>query len=153
MFRLIDLRHFFFLFFSFGHTMQHVGISVPQPGLEPMPPAVEAWSPNHWTTREFPDISSFLMKEFKALILSTTLVVPHAFDTLFSFSFSSKYFLISSVISSFIHELFESVLFSIPIFGESPDIFLLNPNLILLWNILCTLCILCFVAYNMVYSW
>ena len=23
-------------------------------GLEPGPPAVEAWSPNHWTAREFP---------------------------------------------------------------------------------------------------
>ena len=22
------------------------------PGMQPMPPAVEAWSPNHWTTRE-----------------------------------------------------------------------------------------------------
>ena len=24
-----------------------------QPGIEPVPPAVEAQSPNHWTTREF----------------------------------------------------------------------------------------------------
>ena len=30
------------------------GILVPQPGIEPMPPAAEAQSPNHWTTREFP---------------------------------------------------------------------------------------------------
>ena len=28
------------------------GILVPQPGIEPVPPAVEAWSPNHWTARE-----------------------------------------------------------------------------------------------------
>ena len=28
------------------------GILVPQPGMEPMPPAVEAWSLNHWTFRE-----------------------------------------------------------------------------------------------------
>ena len=27
---------------------------VPHPGIEPTPPAVEAQSPNHWTTREFP---------------------------------------------------------------------------------------------------
>ena len=27
---------------------------VPQPRIEPMPPAVEAWSLNHWTTREVP---------------------------------------------------------------------------------------------------
>ena len=25
-----------------------------QPGMEPMPSAVEAWSPNHWTAREVP---------------------------------------------------------------------------------------------------
>ena len=27
---------------------------VPRPGIGPMPPAVEAQSPNHWTTREVP---------------------------------------------------------------------------------------------------
>ena len=31
---------------------------VPQPGIKPVPPAVEAWSLNHWTTREVPDIRS-----------------------------------------------------------------------------------------------
>ena len=28
-------------------------ILVPQPGIEPVPPAVEGWSPNLWTAREF----------------------------------------------------------------------------------------------------
>ena len=28
------------------------GILVPPPGIEPTPPAVEAWSLNHWTARE-----------------------------------------------------------------------------------------------------
>ena len=28
------------------------GTLVPPPGIEPVPLAVEAWSPNHWTTRE-----------------------------------------------------------------------------------------------------
>ena len=28
------------------------GILVPRPGIEPIPPAVEARSPNHWTSRE-----------------------------------------------------------------------------------------------------
>ena len=27
---------------------------VPQPGMEPVPPAVEVQSTNHWTAREFP---------------------------------------------------------------------------------------------------
>ena len=30
------------------------GILVPRLGIEPMSPAVEARSPNHWTTREVP---------------------------------------------------------------------------------------------------
>ena len=28
------------------------GILILQPGMEPVYPAVEAWTPNHWTTRE-----------------------------------------------------------------------------------------------------
>ena len=31
------------------------GIFVPQPGIEPVPSAVKARSPNHWTAREFPE--------------------------------------------------------------------------------------------------
>ena len=27
---------------------------VPQPEIKPIPPAVEAQNPNHWTAREFP---------------------------------------------------------------------------------------------------
>ena len=30
------------------------GVLVPWPGSEPIAPAVEAWSLNHWTTREVP---------------------------------------------------------------------------------------------------
>ena len=46
----------FFLFFKFylffGYTA--CGILVPQPGIKAMPPALEVWSLNHWTTREVP---------------------------------------------------------------------------------------------------
>ena len=28
-------------------------ILLPRPGIEPIPPAVEVQSPNHWTAREF----------------------------------------------------------------------------------------------------
>ena len=41
-------------FFFFGRTMWHEGILVPQPGIKPAPPAVEARSFNHWTAREVP---------------------------------------------------------------------------------------------------
>ena len=39
-------------FFCLHHTA--CGILVPQQGIEPRPSALKAWSPNHWTTREFP---------------------------------------------------------------------------------------------------
>ena len=35
------------------------GILVPQPGIEPVPPAVEAQSLNHWIAREFPMLLIF----------------------------------------------------------------------------------------------
>ena len=38
-------RFYFYLFFIFGH--EACEILVPQPGIEPLPPAVEVWSPNH----------------------------------------------------------------------------------------------------------
>ena len=44
---------FFFLQGFWPHRMA-CRILVPQPGIEPMPPAVEVRSPNHRTTREFP---------------------------------------------------------------------------------------------------
>ena len=40
----------------FGHT-KACGILVLQPGIKPMPPVLEAWSLNHWTTREVPVFS------------------------------------------------------------------------------------------------
>jgi len=43
-------------FFEPGRTP--CGILVPCPGAEAVPPAVEAQSPNHWTTREFPNFKA-----------------------------------------------------------------------------------------------
>ena len=44
----------FFIFIFWPHHAAH-GILVPQPGMEPTPPAVEAWSVNYWTAREVPN--------------------------------------------------------------------------------------------------
>ena len=52
---------FFFWFFWPHHTA--CGILVPRPGIEPVPLAVEAQSPNHWTAREFP-IELLLVSKF-----------------------------------------------------------------------------------------
>ena len=53
----VELRVSVFFFFFFWPLPAACKIFAPQPGVEPESPAVEAWSPNHWTTREFP--SSF----------------------------------------------------------------------------------------------
>ena len=44
----------FFFFFLFWLHPAAYGILVPQPGMEPNPPALGAWSLNHWTTRKIP---------------------------------------------------------------------------------------------------
>ena len=41
-------------FFIFWLHCTACRILVPQPGIEPVPLAVEMWTPNHWTTGEFP---------------------------------------------------------------------------------------------------
>ena len=51
---LKGLGLFFFLSIFCLHWMAY-GILVPWPGIEPMPPAVEAWCLNDWTTRDVPD--------------------------------------------------------------------------------------------------
>ena len=42
------------LFFFFLPHREACGFLLPCPGIKPMSPAVEAWSPNHWTAREVP---------------------------------------------------------------------------------------------------
>ena len=48
----------FVLVFVFVFCLHRIacGILFPWPGMEPIPPAVEAWRPNHWTAREFPPL-------------------------------------------------------------------------------------------------
>ena len=48
-------RLFYFFIFIFWLRCAACGIIVPWPGIEPGPSAVRARSPNHWTTREFPN--------------------------------------------------------------------------------------------------
>ena len=55
--------------FSFGHAKWHAGPQFPEPGIEPMPPTVEAWSPNHWTSKEIP-LSFTLLTNFSYSIQS-----------------------------------------------------------------------------------
>ena len=55
-------EHFFFF------CCVACGILVPRPGIELVPPALEAWVLNHWTTREVPLLS--------ISCLATTGIIP-----------------------------------------------------------------------------
>ena len=48
-----ELINYLFNLFIWLHCAA-CGILVPWPGIEPWPSAVKVWSPNPWTTREFP---------------------------------------------------------------------------------------------------
>ena len=41
-----------FIFFNFYFLAVPCGILVTQAGIEPVPPALEAWSLNHWTAKK-----------------------------------------------------------------------------------------------------
>ena len=52
------------------------GISVPQPGTEPMPPAVKVQSPNHWATRKFTAKAAYQSSSVQSLSHVQLLVTP-----------------------------------------------------------------------------
>ena len=66
-FPLMFLYHVFFFFFLLSHVV--FGILVPQPGIIPGPPAVEAWSPNQCTARESPSFSCLYLANRKLFTL------------------------------------------------------------------------------------
>ena len=48
-------------FFLFCFVLMSRGILVPQPESVPGPLAVRMQSPNHWTTKEFPEVFVFFL--------------------------------------------------------------------------------------------
>ena len=50
-----------FFFFFFWPRRVACAILVPRPGIEPTPPEVEAQSLNHWTIREVPGKTIFIL--------------------------------------------------------------------------------------------
>ena len=50
------------------------GILVPWSGIEPRPSTVRAWSPNHWTAREFP---GHTLKKKKQQLIQTKQLTEH----------------------------------------------------------------------------
>ena len=71
-FKTFIILKFYLFWGEGGHTMQHdlgdYGILVPKPQIEPTPPAVEAWSLNHWTTKEVLKGRTFIYEKIKVQI-------------------------------------------------------------------------------------
>ena len=67
MFAVFYFFLFFFLSFFLFFLLYHVAfrILVPQVGLKSVSPAVEAQSPNHWTTREIQKRSMSSIKQLR----------------------------------------------------------------------------------------
>ena len=63
--RYINLLSDGLFFFFFGLCPKVGWILVPWLVIKPVPPSVEAWSPNHWTTREFPPQMDSLLQMAK----------------------------------------------------------------------------------------
>ena len=56
------------------------GIFVPQPGMEPVSPAVEARSLNHWTTREVPSLCSSCLPGLNSSYHWHSFLLPHGWE-------------------------------------------------------------------------
>ena len=76
----IQLPFLILFFFFFLFLPHHVACRILVPrlrGLNPGPPAVRVWSPNHWPTREFPKIL-FCYKKFQEHIKESCIpTTPH----------------------------------------------------------------------------
>ena len=53
--RFLFFVYFILFIYLFWLHCAACGLSVPRPGIEPTPPAVEGQSLNHWTAREVPE--------------------------------------------------------------------------------------------------
>ena len=75
----------FYLYMYFCLHQGAYGILVPQPGMEPVPPAMGAWRLNLWTTREVPKYS----------VRFSDICIHNAVYTIPSPLFSSRHFITS----------------------------------------------------------
>ena len=55
-------------------------ILVPRPGIKPTPPALKAWSLDHWTTREVPTLDIFNVSSHLVATFSPNLCHPPIFS-------------------------------------------------------------------------
>ena len=92
-----------------------------RPEIEPSPSAVKAWSPNHWTAREFPETSFFYSTlHFKICVG----ICKPSFSS--STLFSAQYSIVWVYKILFIYPLWNDVFFSLSLFflNRNPIVYL-----------------------------
>ena len=72
---LVNIHHLTFSPSLLWPCCRAFGISFPWPGMEPMPPAVEAHNLKHWTAREVPDIPFFFFFKKSSSVSNETEVL------------------------------------------------------------------------------
>ena len=75
---LLEIAGIWGLFVCFWPHDISCRILVPQPGIEPMSPTVEVWSPNHWTTGEVPGISYLCIPAVNSISLFKKVLMKHS---------------------------------------------------------------------------
>ena len=66
------------------------GILVPQPGIKPMSPAVEAQSLNHWIIREAPEILFLIFTLLLLVVHETIVILSYSHALIVTSTFSSS---------------------------------------------------------------
>ena len=64
----LEILPLIWLWFLFWPWCVAYRLSVPRPGIKPVPPAVKALNPNHWTIREFSSCDFLPVPSFPSLI-------------------------------------------------------------------------------------
>ena len=97
---------YLFLRFWLCHTA--CGILVPCPGIEPMLPELEAWSLNHWTTREVP--SSYILYIVLIFYSVSDCSTSWSLEHNIKFSVNSHFFVTPNLIELHLWESWRTVL-------------------------------------------
>ena len=96
---LLNLIFLFLFIYLYIYWLCHTScrILVPRPGIEPAPPAVEAWSLNHWTAREFPKFYTCILLNQRHLLHFLAFVSFNHLETQRMVSEKAKRHMLSSV--------------------------------------------------------
>ena len=75
----LDYLNCNFSIFFFFWLCHPACMSSSQPGIEPVPPLVDTWHPNHWTSGEFPTFPSLKWENWTRILRVPLALTSHNF--------------------------------------------------------------------------